>query len=102
MTLICYRRVPLSRLDRHHPEIWVAQFPLNIGAVLDPLVAFCTIESNSSKENKIRYALRSRLILNDLPLGLGNFVGNKRGRGGGSLSRGRGRKSHMACYFSNL
>lgn len=69
--------------------------PMNVETIPEPLVAFCTSDSNSSEENNVIYGLRSRVVLTDSPLGLSKFTGNNRGRGGGPLSRGRGRKSNL-------
>lgn len=61
--------------------------PLDNCVVPDPLVASLSFVSNSSKEIKIRYILRNRMVLSDSPSGLGKVIGSD--RGGGSSARGR-------------
>lgn len=69
--------------------------PKIIGLTLDPLVAFCFSDGSSSGNNSIAYDLRSQIVLAEPSTDLGKMSKGSRGRGGGTSSRGRGRKSKL-------
>lgn len=78
-----------------HPRKVSCFIPLLNNVILEPLVASSTSESLSSKDSRILYALRIKLVLLDSPSGLGDFIGKERGQGGGLAGRGRGKRFHM-------
>lgn len=95
MNDVLHQRSP-SPLTRSSPSQNVGfSMPMINNAVPNTLVASCSSKSLSLEDSRIHYSLRNILVLLDSPLGLGKILANGRGRGGGLVSRGHGRRSQM-------
>lgn len=77
------------------PRSVICSIPHAKCVVPEPLVASKEIDSLSSEESKILYALRSRDILAKAHMGLGACIDKVRGRGGNVSGRNRGIRSNI-------